>query len=219
MKILVTGFEPFGGDTINPSWLVAQELERVFGAKAELAAQHGAGSAIEVVAKRLPVEFGACGEQVSSLMDVLRPDAVLCLGQARGRSQLTPEFVGINWRCARIADNAGVQPTGEKILHSGPDAYFATLPVQAMVDAACTAEVPAALSYTAGTYCCNETLYAALHKAATNMPQTRCGFVHIPPLPSQVVCSAQTVKDEPSMAFDLIVKGLEAMIYVLNKTA
>lgn len=238
MVVLVTGFEPFGGEIENPSWLVAQELERLFcGSGADVipsacsdatpclnetalapayATERATARELQVVAKQLPVVFGACGQAITKAMRDLHPDVVVCLGQAGGRRQLTPEFVGINWRSARIPDNAGNQPTGEKIMSSALDAYFSTLPVQKMVEAACGAGVPAALSYTAGTYCCNETLYTALHVAATEMPQVKCGFVHVPYANSQVI---QGHKDAPSMSLANMVEGLAAMLCCLAADA
>lgn len=196
MKLLVTGFEPFGGESVNPSWEAALALPDRMGAA-------------EVVRRRLPVVFGECGDAVAAAMREERPDAVVCLGQAGGRSQLTPEFVGIDWRAARIPDNAGVQPEGERILPDGPDAYFSTLPVGAMAAACVGAGVPAAVSYTAGTFCCNEVLYRALRTAEQELPGCRCCFVHVPYLPEQVAASG---KAQPSMPLATIVRGLTAML-------
>lgn len=196
MKLLVTGFDPFGGETVNPSRMAAEALPDTVGS-------------VEIVRRRLPVVFGACGETVAEAMREEQPDAVICMGQAGGRAQVTPEFVGINWRAARIADNAGAQPAGERIVEAGPDAYFSTLPVAAMAQASAGAGLPAAVSYTAGTFCCNEVLYTALHTAAQELSDCRCCFVHLPYLPEQVAASSKTA---PSMALDAIVASLTAMI-------
>ena len=200
MKLLVTGFDPFGGERVNPSWMVAEALPDVLGP-------------MQIVRRRLPVVFGACGEAVAEAMRDERPDAVICMGQAGGRAQITPEFVGINWRAARIADNAGVQPAGERIVDAGSDAYFSTLPVAAMAQASAEVGIPAAVSYTAGTFCCNEVLYTALDVAAHELSDCRCCFVHVPYLPQQAVASGKAV---PSMSLDMMVDGLLAMIGALK---
>lgn len=195
MKVLVTGFEPFGGATINPA------LEAVMRLPNEIA---GA----EVVTAQIPVVFGKDAAAVAAAIDAERPDVVLCVGQAGGRSHITPEFVGINYANARIPDNEGNQPVG-RLEEDGPDAYFATLPVFAMVDAARTAGVPAAVSYTAGTFCCNEVLYELLHTLATRHPGVRGGFVHVPYATEQAVTMGEGTA---SMSVDMMVTGLTAMI-------
>ncbi|HJA28980.1 MAG TPA: pyroglutamyl-peptidase I [Candidatus Olsenella pullicola] len=195
MKVLVTGFEPFGGATINPA------LEAVMRLPNEIA---GA----EVVTAQIPVVFGKDAAAVAAAIDAERPDVVLCVGQAGGRSHITPEFVGINYANARIPDNEGNQPVG-RLEEDGPDAYFATLPVFAMVDAARAAGVPAAVSYTAGTFCCNEVLYELLHTLATRHPGVRGGFVHVPYATEQAVTMGEGTA---SMSVDMMVTGLTAMI-------
>ena len=195
MKVLVTGFEPFGGATINPA------LEAVMRLPNEIA---GA----EVVTAQIPVVFGKDAAAVAAAIDAERPDVVLCVGQAGGRSHITPEFVGINYANARIPDNEGNQPVG-RLEEDGPDAYFATLPVFAMVDAARAAGVPAAVSYTAGTFCCNEVLYELLHTLATRHPGVRGGFVHVPYAAEQAVSMGDGTA---SMSVDMMVVGLTAMI-------
>ena len=171
MKVLVTGFEPFDGATINPAWEAVSRLPREI-----------AGA--EVARVQIPV------------------------GQAGGRSHVTPEFVGINFANARIPDNEGNQPVG-RLEEDGPDAYFATLPVFSMVDAARAAGVPAAVSYTAGTFCCNEVLYRLLHCLATRHPGVRGGFVHVPFAAEQVL---ERGDGAASMTVDTMVRGLTAMI-------
>lgn len=195
MKVLVTGFEPFGGATINPALEAVQRLPReVAGA--------------EVVTAQIPVVFGKGPAAVEAAIDAERPDVVLCIGQAGGRSHITPEFVGINYANARIPDNEGNQPVG-RLEEDGPDAYFATVPVFAMADAARAAGVPAAVSYTAGTFCCNEVLYELLHCLATRHPGVRGGFVHVPYAAEQVVGMGEGTA---SMSVDMMVAGLTAMI-------
>lgn len=195
MKVLVTGFEPFDGATINP----ALEAVRRLPAKIEGA---------EVVTTQIPVVFQKDAEAVEAAIDAERPDLVLCVGQAGGRSHITPEFVGINYANARIPDNEGHRPVG-RLVADGPDAYFSTLPIFTMVEAARAAGVPAAVSYSAGTYCCNEVLYRLLHYLATCHPGVRGGFVHVPYAPEQV-CSLGA--GTPSMSVDTMVRGLAAMI-------
>ena len=195
MKVLVTGFEPFDGATINPAWEAVSRLPREI-----------AGA--EVARVQIPVVFGKDAAAVAAAIDAERPDLVLCVGQAGGRSHVTPEFVGINFANARIPDNEGNQPVG-RLEEDGPDAYFATLPVFAMVDAARAAGVPAAVSYTAGTFCCNEVLYRLLHCLATRHPGVRGGFVHVPFAAEQVL---ERGDGAASMTVDTMVRGLTAMI-------
>lgn len=195
MKVLVTAFEPFGGASVNPA------LEAVRRLPASIA---GA----DVVTARLPVVFEKDAAVVEAAIEAERPDVVLCVGQAGGRSHITPEFVGINYANARIPDNEGNRPVG-RLVTDGPDAYFSALPVFSMVEAARAAGVPAAVSYSAGTYCCNEVLYRLLHYLATRHPGVRGGFVHVPYAPEQV-CSLG--EGTPSMSLDLMVRGLTAMI-------
>ena len=149
MKILVTGFMPFGGETVNPAYEAVRRLP------AQIAGADIATVEIPVVYKKGPAA-------VEAAIDAERPDMVLCVGQAGGRAEITPEFVGINYANFRIPDNEGFQPLSAKLEEDGPDAYFATLPVQAMVDACKEKGVPANVSYSAGTYCCNEVLYELL---------------------------------------------------------
>ena len=195
MKVLVTGFEPFGGETVNPAWEAVSRLPRTI-ADAEL------------TTIQIPVVFGKDAAAVARAVDELVPDVVLCVGQAGGRSHITPEFVGINYANARIPDNEGNQPVG-RIEPDGPDAYFTRLPVFSMVKAAQERGVPAAVSYTAGTFCCNEIMYEVLHMIATRHPEMRGGFVHVPYATEQAASMAQGT---PSMTVEMIVEGLTAMI-------
>lgn len=173
-KILVTGFEPFGGEKINPAWEAVKALPETIGG-------------VQVIKLHVPVEFGAGAQKVIDALEAERPEIVLCVGQAGGRSKITPEFVGINWAHARIPDNAGKQPLSQRIIDGAPDAYFASLPVNAMVAAMNQAEIPAAVSYTAGTYVCNDVMYQVLHALATRFPETRGTFLHVPFATEQVV--------------------------------
>jgi len=140
----------------------------------------------------------------------LRPDAVLCVGQYGGANCIRVERVAINLRDARIADNAGKQPTDEPVVAGGPDAYFATIPTREIVDALREQNIPAQLSYSAGTFVCNNLLYCALHESAQSYPALHCGFVHVPYLPEQA-------KDgnAPSMSLALMTKALEIAAEVI----
>ena len=151
----------------------------------------------------------AQGAAVAEAIAREKPDAVLCIGQAGGRYDLTPERVAINLDDARIPDNEGFQPLSVKLEKDGPDAYFATLPVQAMVDACKEKGVPANVSYSAGTYCCNEVLYELLYALDHRHPGVRGGFVHVPYLDSQ---AANLKAGTPSMSLARITEGLTAMV-------
>lgn len=196
MKILVTGFQPFGGESVNPAYEAVRRLP------AQIAGADIASAEIPVVYKKGPAA-------VEAAIDAEKPDMVLCVGQAGGRAQITPEFVGINYANFRIPDNEGFQPLATKLEEDGPDAYFATIPVQAMADAAQQAGIPAGVSYTAGTYCCNEVLYSLLYALDHRHPGVRGGFVHVPYLDSQ---AANLKAGTPSMSLERIIEGLTLMI-------
>lgn len=170
--VLVTGFAPFGGETCNPSQDAVQALE---------------GEVIEgrrVVTRCLPVEFGASLDALRAAIAELRPQLVLCVGQAGGRAQISLERVAINVDDARIADNAGAQPVDAAIAGDGPAAYFTDLPIKAMLSALRAAGIPAEVSQTAGTFVCNHVFYGLMH-ALRNVPDVRGGFIHIPYSPAQ----------------------------------
>ena len=176
MKMLVTGFTPFGGEQINPSWEAVRRLpNRIGGA--------------ELIKHEIPTEFDASGATLHKLLTELRPDAVLCVGQYGGANCIRVERVAINLRDARIADNAGKQPTDEPVVAGGPDAYFATIPTREIVDALREQGIP------------------ALHESERSNPATRCGFVHVPYLPEQT-------KDgnAPSMGLEMMVKALHIAV-------
>ena len=193
MKILVTGFEPFGPDAVNAAWEAVSRLPEVIG---------GA----EILKRQLPVEYEAGPARLKALIGELAPDAVLSVGQAAGRAALTPELVGINWKDASLPDNAGVLCQGEPIDPDGADAHFSTLPVKEMVSAIRGAGVPAQLSLSAGGYICNATLYrlAGLAKER-GIPG---GFLHVP------CCCEQTLEKPgcPSLPLPAITAGLEAAV-------
>ena len=174
--ILLTGFDAFGGDTLNPSWLIVQALhgQRIGGHR--------------VVAAQLPTVFGRSLHQLGALVEAHRPSMVVCLGQAGGRAALSIERVGININDARIPDNTGAQPIDTPVVPAGPAAYFANLPVKAMLRSVLRAGVPCEVSQTAGTFVCNHVLYGLMHLLATRgggAAGVRGGFIHVPWLPEQ----------------------------------
>ena len=193
--ILVTGFEGFGGEAINPSWEVCTRLPREI-----------AGARVETC--RVPCEFRRSIEVVAEAIERHRPTLVISLGQAGGRDRIGVERVGINVDDARIPDNAGARPINEAIAANGPPAYFATLPVKAMVRAVRAAGIAAELSNSAGTYVCNHVMYGVLHFLAASGTKARAGFIHVPFLESQVLDK----RGVASMSLDSMVKGITAAI-------
>lgn len=195
MKILVTGFDPFGGETVNPA------LEAVKSLPSEI---HGA----EVHWVAIPTVFYKAAEVLETTIVRYQPDAVLCIGQAGGRASLTPERVAINQDDARIPDNQGNQPIDTPIRQDGQAAYFSTLPIKAMVQAIKEEGLPATVSNTAGTFVCNHLMYQALYLADKKFPHMRAGFMHIPYMTEQVLNKPNTA----SMCLTDIVRGIEAAI-------
>lgn len=195
MKLLITGFDPFGGEKTNPAIEAVKRLP---------AAIAGA----TVVPLEIPTVFGTCAEVVRQAIITERPDVVLSVGQAGGRSALTPERIAINLDDGRIPDNAGFQPVDQPIQPNGPAAYFTQLPVKAMAQAIRQAGLPSHVSTTAGTYVCNHIMYEVQHLRATEFPQLQAGFIHIPFLPEQVVQRSGV----PSLSLTDDVRGLTAAI-------
>lgn len=195
--ILLTGFTPFGNETVNPSWEAVRTLD-------------GQRIGDHVIAARLlPTAFDDARTELARLESELAPDILLGVGQAGGRSKLSIERVAINVQDARIPDNAGAQPIDEPVLSGGPAAYFSTLPIKAMLAAVQAEGVPVEISNTAGTYVCNHVAYLMLHHAAKRVG-ARAGFVHIPYLPAQAAALPQA----PSMARDDVIRGLLAALRV-----
>lgn len=190
-KLLITGFDPFGGETINPSWEAVKRLPKEIGA-------------YELYKLQIPTVFGHAAQTVLQKAEEILPDVILCVGQAGGRDAVTPERIGINIRDARIADNAGNQPSDEQIALDGPDGIFATVPVAAMARAIRDAQLPGKVSNTAGTFVCNDTLYTLLHHYAGTA--VRAGFIHVPYLPEQGI---------PNLPLEQIVQALTAAISAL----
>lgn len=195
MKILVTGFDPFDHDTVNPA------IEAV-----KLLPDEIAGA--EIIKLEIPTVFHKSAQVIREKMVEVEPDVLLSIGQAGGRFGLTPERVAINEDDARIPDNDGNQPIDEPIQEDGENAYFSQLPIKAMVRAIRDAGLPADVSNTAGTFVCNHVMYQGLYMTATDFKATKAGFMHIPFMTGQVV-------DQPnkaSMNLDDIAKGIEAAI-------
>lgn len=200
-RVLLTGFEPFGGEAVNPSWQAAQAV----------AAAPPEG--LSVTAVQLPCVFGESIAALRSAVAEVTPDLVVCLGQAGGRPGVTVERVAINVDDARIPDNAGAQPIDVPVVPGGPAAYFSTLPVKACVAAMREAGVPAALSNTAGTFTCNHVAYFLGHLIATELPGVRGGFVHVPSTPEQV-----TDGSAPSLPFETVATGIRALLLAAAST-
>lgn len=195
MKILVTGFDPFGGEKVNPALEAVKSLPSVI---------HGA----EIRWVEIPTVFYKSAEVLEAEIVRYQPDVVLCIGQAGGRAGLTPERVAINQDDARIPDNQGNQPIDTPIRLDGEAAYFSTLPIKAMVQAIKEVGLPATVSNTAGTFVCNHLMYQALYLADKKFSHMRAGFMHIPYMTEQVVNKPNTA----SMCLRDIVRGIEAAI-------
>ncbi len=191
--VLVTGFEPFGGETLNPSWMAVQALH------GRVVAGH------RLIGAQLPTAFGQSLQALRDLLHRYRPALVLCTGQAGGRAALSLERIAINVNDARIADNAGSQPIDTPVVAGGPDAYFTSLPIKAMLSSLLAEGINAEVSQTAGTFVCNHVFYGLMHELATrhDLRRTRGGLVHVPWLPAQ---------GQPSMRLDEVVQGLRVAI-------
>lgn len=193
MKIMITGFDPFGGESVNPAYEAIKLLPDEIG---------GA----QMIKLEVPTVFDKAGEVLEAGIKAHQPDAVICVGQAGGRSGMTVEKVAINFQDARITDNEGMQPVDKVIKEDGETAYFATIPVKAMVANMRKNGIPAFVSYTAGTFVCNDLMYSLLYLIDKKYPHIRGGFIHVPYAMEQTV-------DKPigtaSMSLESIAKGLE----------
>lgn len=195
MKILVTGFDPFGGEKINPAIESVKRLpDRILNA--------------EIIKLEIPTVCHKSLKVIDEAIVKYEPDVILSVGQAGGRSDITVERVGINIDDCRIPDNEGNQIIDEPIYPEGPTAYFVNLPIKAMVRQIQEVKIPASISNTAGTFVCNHVTYGVRHLIETKYKGKRSGFIHIPYLPEQVVDK----KEKPSMSLEMIVKALEAAI-------
>jgi len=187
-RLLITGFDAFGGSPANPSWMAVQRLPEKIGC-------------FTLKKCQLPTVFGEAGAVALTASEGFAPDVILCVGVAAGRDAVTPERIGVNIRDARIPDNRGNQPKGEQVAPEGPAAYFATVPVEAMAEAIRGVGVPGTVSNTAGAFVCNDVLYTLLH--ATAGTGTRVGFIHVPNTPEL---------GTPSLTLEQIVSALTAAI-------
>lgn len=195
MKILVTGFDPFGGESINPAIESVKRLpDTIAGA--------------EIIKMEIPTVFHKSINVIDEAIKEHDPDVILSIGQAGGRYDITVERIGINCDDARIADNEGNQMIDEPVFADGPTAYFVNLPIKAMVSEIQKAGIPASVSNSAGTFVCNHITYGVRHLVETKYPGKRSGFIHIPFLPNQVLDK----KGQPSMALSTIIDGLSAAI-------
>ncbi|SHK38901.1 pyroglutamyl-peptidase [Anaerobranca californiensis DSM 14826] len=200
MKVLVTGFEPFGGEKINPSYQGVEMLEdNIDGG--------------EIIKATLPVVFKKSSVELEKLIELHKPDIVICVGQGGGRYGLSIERVAINIDDAVIPDNEGNKPIDERIREDGENAYFSNLPIKKIVDAIKKANIPAEISNTAGTYVCNHLMYNLLYIINKKYPEIRGGFIHVPFLPEQVLSKANT----PYMTLEMITKGLTLAISAVIK--
>ena len=203
-RVLVTGFEPFDRDCINPSWEAALALD---GWRCELPGSQAA----QVHARRIPCAFGAALQALNEAIDEVQPSLVLAIGQAGGRSEITPERVAINVDDGRICDNAGCQPIDVPVIEGAPAAYFSTLPIKALVREMRSAGIPAAVSNSAGTFVCNHLFFGLMHRIAMRpLPGgLRGGFIHIPLLPEQ---AARLPGGLPSLSLGSVIEGLRISV-------
>lgn len=198
-RVLLTGFDPFGGELLNPSWLAVKAL-------------HGRQVAgHRIVAEQLPTVFDKSLAILRTLLKQHQPALVICVGQAGGRSAISLERVAININDARIADNAGAQPVDMPVIPAAPAAYFSTLPIKAMRQALLAEGISAEVSQTAGTFVCNHVFYGLMHQLATQrgLKKTKGGFIHVPWLPEQ---------GTPSVPLDEIVCGIKLAVRVALST-
>lgn len=189
-KLLITGFDPFGGASVNPAWQAVRLLPDTI-----------ADFAIHKL--EIPTVFGKAAETVLDTAERIHPDVILCIGQAGGRAAVTPERIGVNIRDAKIADNQGNMPRGEFCAAEGPAAYFSNVPVMAMAEAIQAAGLPGMVSNSAGAFVCNDTLYCLLHHYAGT--DVKVGFIHVPYAPEQ---------GSPSLPLEQTAAALEAAIRV-----
>lgn len=202
LRLLVTGFEPFGGETVNPS------MQAVLG----LAAAPPPGIVLHT--EILPVSLRRAPAALRAVLARHRPDVVIATGQAGGRAEVSVERLGINLNDFAIPDNDGAQPAEMPVIEGGPAAYFAGLPVQAIAAALRAAGVPAAVSNSAGTHLCNHTLYLLGHLAATEYPGMRCGFLHLPFLPEQLLRHP----GQPGLPVAMLITALRTAVHAVGQT-
>ncbi|OWT50202.1 MULTISPECIES: pyroglutamyl-peptidase I [unclassified Bacillus (in: firmicutes)] len=196
--VLLTGFDPFGGESINPAWEVAKSLhEKTVGE-------------YKIISKQVPTVFQKSISVLKEYIEELNPEMIICIGQAGGRPDITIERVAINVDDARIADNEGNQPVDVPVVEEGPAAYWSTLPMKAIVKRVQEEGIPASVSQTAGTFVCNHLFYGLMHELEKRDKKIKGGFIHIPFLPEQ----ASNYPGQPSMSLSTISKGIELAVEV-----
>ena len=199
MKVLITGFDPFGGEKINPAWEAVRALpDNIDG--------------IEVVKLQIPTVFKKSAKKLFENIDSVKPDVVICVGQAGGRYEFSVERVAINVDDGRIPDNDGYQPVDSPVFEDGENAYFSTLPIKAIVEEVKKVGIPSAVSNTAGTYVCNHIMYSLLYYLNKNNLNIKGGFIHVPFIPEQVI----EKKNTPYMELTRITKALEISIKAIR---
>ncbi len=200
MKILVSGFDPFGGESINPSIEAVKRLPDSI-------------NGVEIIKLEIPTVIGKSIDVLTQAVEKHLPDVVLSVGQAGGRSDITLERIAINIDDCRIKDNEGNQPIDEPIVRDGPDAYFLTLPIKSIVSNLQSQGIPASVSNSAGTFICNHVAYGMAHLAKLKYPNMKTGFIHIPFIPEQVLNKSNM----PSLSLDRIIKALEMSIQTISE--
>lgn len=191
MKALITGFDPFNGEKINPAFQAIKGLPDFI-------------SDFQIIKLEIPTVFNKSIDILKNAINDHNPDIIICVGQAGGRFDITPEYVAINLDEARIPDNEGNKPSGKPIIDSGENAYFTTLPVKAISKELKESNIPTKISYTAGTFVCNHLFYGLMHIISTSHPNIKGGFIHVPYLPEQVIEKG----NQPYMSLDMITEGL-----------
>ncbi len=195
MKLLITGFDPFGGEKINPSFEAVKRLPDEI-------------SGYKIIKKVIPTVFYKSAEVLEAVMEDQKPNIVICVGQSGGGFTMAMERVAINLMEARIPDNEGQQPLDGIISKEGENAYFSTLPCKGIVNDLIKNNIPAGLSYTAGTFVCNYLFYCLMHMMKRKYTDAIGGFIHVPNIPEQVLRQRNT----PFMSLDMITRGLEIAI-------
>lgn len=200
MKLLLTGFDPFGKDDINPSFEAVKKMpDKIEG--------------IDILKLEIPTIFNKCAEIIHQQIVETKPDIILCIGQAGGRYAITPERIAINLDDARIADNAGQKPVDRKIKNDGQTAYFSQLPIKKMSKAIISSGLPSCVSNSAGTFVCNHIMYQVQYMIDKEFNNIKAGFIHIPFLPSQII----NRPNMPCLSLEDDVRGLTAAIKAITQ--
>lgn len=202
-KILITGFDPFNGESTNPSYEAVKRLPDQIGS-------------CRIYKMELPTVFYDCFSVLKDIIDAEKPDVIINVGQAGGRSVITLEQVAINLAHARVSDNKGFQPLQKTLIPEGPDAYFTTLPIYSLVDHLNACNYPAAVSYSAGTFVCNDIMYELQHYLHQEHRSAKAGFIHVPYIHEQMKGKPSST---PSMALDTIVCALKEIIIWLERNS